>query len=173
MERLIRKYQNSLLISGGGVILFGVWNIARICFIYFFAGDLLIDVAKSGVEDPTVIDDADMALVKLVLLIIILIVFFIDLIFRIYLGRCAAKEAKGEKKSCVYIVIAAIMLVIALQGDIVALATISESASKVETFFSAIVDISSCYALGDMIYSSLRLRYIMKKAEGKEVEYAG
>lgn len=174
MDRMIRKYQNALVISGRGVVLFGLWNIARLFISYFFAGDMLIRMLKDGIDDTSALDSIDDSVLKLSILIMIFVVFFVDLLIRIYVGKRAIARGKGQKSNNAYVVIAFILFAISLYGDLSGLMNISGHTEKADYIISTIVDLTSVYAWGDVVYSSIRLRILENKlSSGKVAENAG
>lgn len=160
MDKKKRKYQNTLIIAGRGIILFGVWNILKFLMMYFFAGDMLTDTIVA--YTPEIETEFIRNVVSIAFIVIALIYIAFDFLLRVYVGRCAKAAGRGEKTKKTYIVIASLMLVISLVSDIFGLFSITEGISVTDTIVSIVVDLTSCYILADLIWASVRLIQIEK-----------
>ena len=171
-ERLIRKYQNTLMVAGRGIVLLGLWNIAKV-FVFFLGGSdffLRLEISQELYQEITKMEGG-YKIVNVVFTCIMLLVLTVDLIFRIVIAKSAAAEANGQDKSCAYIVIAIIMLCIMCSGDTALAIEAKEGLMKVEYIISTVVEFTSVYALCDLINAAIRLRLLRKKCS--EAENAG
>lgn len=114
----LRKYESILVISGFGVIAFGLWSIIRAA-IYYFLNPLdllnyldeseLAEIMAMGQEDGVEFITENLATIVTVFIFIGLA---IDLLFRVYVGLSARRDGRRLKKSVLYIIIVWIMAII-------------------------------------------------------------
>ena len=157
MERQLRKCQSALLISGLGVVLFGAWSIAKFVLMIAYRSDLVPDLDISS-------NDVLLTVVFIVLGIVLLLP---DLFLRLYIFKCARLEAKGERKSYTYVVVACAMAAVLFISVITQIVLLIQADSfSVYTFIDDVVvwlvDTTSASAFIEVAVSSVR----MKKLQG-------
>ncbi len=148
LERRERKYGNSLVVSGSGVIIFGVWSVLKI-FEEIIIGDVeFFDLVTAGNADVPKLR----AIMPVVFAIIIMAVLFIH--YRV--GRAAILVGREKKKKFLYLIIAALMFfsTVADFGRFFAseVELIRQDDTTIAAFF---VDVAFCFALFDMFVSSI------------------
>lgn len=89
MERNLRKYQNTLVISGTALIIFGVWSIMKAAFL------LMIPNTSMTTLFPDLKGAARTA-AQHTAIAAIFIALAVNLILRIYLGRTAIRKGRGD-----------------------------------------------------------------------------
>ena len=114
----LRKNESLLVISGFGVIAFGLWSIIRAA-IYYFLNPLdlldyleaseLAEIMAMGREDGVEFITENLATIVTVFIFIALA---IDLIFRVYVGMSARRDGRRLKKSILYIIVVWIMAIV-------------------------------------------------------------
>ncbi len=160
LERLFRKYNNNLVISGMGIIFFGLWAVLKVLTLTFLNEyDIPLYNDYSG-NDRIVF----FVVFFIVLFLVSALVFFIHY----YVGHSAIVTGLLKKKKRFYLIIAFLLLTITIFGlpyyfRVIADSTeaLSNNASDA-TIASMLVDIAFCVALFDLMYSSFRLRQIKK-----------
>ena len=190
----LRKYENILVISGFGVIAFGLWSIIRAA-IYYFLNPLdlanyleeseLTEIMAMGREDGVEFITENLATIVTV---VIFIGLAIDLLFRVYVGLSARKDGRRLKKSVLYIIIVWIMAIIMFAGicstfaDFIkpivdafsdnADAAFQETAKNGDqaASVSIIVDITSFLVLLEVGISSVMVRRLRKQLGIKPVK---
>lgn len=131
----LRQYESILVISGYGVIAFGMWSIVRAA-IYYFLNPLVVtdyikeaDLAKimnlGDEEGLQIITDN----LQLIITVGILLLLGFDLLMRLYIGLSARKDGRGFKKSWLYIAVAWFM----------AISLFNNIATTIDDFFNPII----------------------------------
>ena len=156
MEKELRKHKINLGISGAAVIVFGVWTIVKI-LIYFFASteDFFSLFGAMQILDP-----AERAITITIFIVLVLI----DLGLRLFIGLSARAESKGKKKSVVYLIFAALMIL----GSVflnVFFASDLFTGSILDGIISIILECTSVLAFVEVIVSSVGIRRTIKKLD--------
>ena len=141
------------MISGLGVILFGVWSIVKIILTVVYRPDLI-----TGSSDAA--DAASPAVAVLVLFIFFLVP---DLLLRMYVGLSARAEARGRKKGYGYVVVAWIMAAVLVAIIIFGTVAFIQSGTVdpgtiVDEAVVWLVDITSASALVEVAVSAMRVK---------------
>lgn len=174
---LYRRCARNMVISGGALILFGVWSVVkaafyfslnRVDFLSLADPEYSISLAQQG--------DQVYSTENFIFLLIILILLGIDIPIRFYIGHSAVRDARGiKKKSVVYIVLAILMgirmIMEAARGFFrFSSSEIPEEVARGVTT-SAVINLTSIMALFVLIVSSIRLRTLRRKMkeEGKQI----
>ena len=161
IEKRMRKYQSSLMVSGSGVIALTLWEALK-TFVFFTlnAGQVITIIAK----------ETNMNIKLIWVLYSLAVAVFVLLLsgFRFYVGFSANAEARGKKKSKFYLIVATIMIMLLL-GSIknYSRAFFLESAREhtdttVATF---LLDCFSLVALIEMLVSSILVRSCRKERD--------
>lgn len=162
METKLRKYTDDLRISAYGVILFGIWSVLK-CIMYFTMDTGIFELLFNDSIDPS---ETNLTIV------VTYMVLGLDLLLRLIVGIAAIKESKGVKKSMAYIVVSAIMFVfygvvlVYSFADIFKYTNVPFIIDQLVTF---LVDATSLYAMGDMIFSGCKVKSLRKMAEKEEM----
>ena len=101
-EIKLRKYKNTLSITGMGVIIFGMWNFIKLLLYCFFKFDYIEEILEMKLEGGA----------KVVFIVFLTIFFILDIIFRTYIGKNAIKESRGIKKGYLYIVFTILIIAV-------------------------------------------------------------
>lgn len=160
-DNKIRKYQNTLVVAGNGVILFGLWNIVKCIMMFLFTDDRI----WAAIEELE-IEVADSRLIYYILIVIVSILLLVEMILRVYVGRSAIKEGKGKQGKKGYLIVAVVFGIALLANDVATFWAMSLETLELDTIMSAIVDLTSCYAVFDLVYSAIRLRLWQKGGAG-------
>ena len=160
MLREKRRCESTLMIAGNGILFFTIWNIIKMN-LYFLVGknyirELLPELffALSDSEE----------FAFMIAYIGMMIALFFNAIFQIYVGLSARAEAKGKKKTDLYIVVSCILWLSILPEVKRCLTQLPSNTIYIgDQVATALVDISLMIALTDLIYSAMKLRSIKKK----------
>ena len=167
VETKIRKYRDNMRISAYGTFLFGAWNILK-CVLYLLMDKGYFNALYEMYDYPEEIWGLAMAL--------IFILLGIDLLLRLLVSFAAIKESKGKKKGCGYVIFGVILLIIVyipmLCADVYTTVQIDDVAMLIDSIVATIVDITSVYALFDLLYCSIRFK-ILSKQYAKLAERGG
>ena len=158
MEAEIRKHQDTLRCSGYAVILFGAWSIIRMVMLRII-DPLKLDsmLTAAGMES-----DVDLETIAFVSLLVLLA---FDLLFRLYVGRSAIKEGRGEEKGLFYVILAAGYAGVSVWSDLFYLAGCLFGDNSLKMVGMVIIDLSTCGAMIEIVISSLRLRKLRRGGE--------
>ena len=163
----LRKKENTLVVIGSGVILFGVWSIVKaLLYTVSDRAEFLEEIYDNGLGTAGVV--FSIAVVGLVLLA--------DLGLRFYVGRSAIAEGRGHKKSALYLVLAGLMagasvimllMVIFIPGDI--------AEGILDRIVSVVVEGTSLVMVCEMIWAGICVRRERAREEtaGSESPDAG
>lgn len=165
IETKLRKYRYNITISAYGTVVLGVWNILKYVLYLvldtaFF--DRMIETFNYSYDDERSI------------IVICFILLAIDLLARLLISRSAIQEIKGSRKEngkkqgSAYIVFGIIVAVSYITMDISNLSFIAQITDwdlLVDQIVTTLVDITSIYALCDLIYCVFRFRILSHKLE--------
>ena len=162
-EAKIRKSQNILICSGQAVILFGIWSIIRMFLLIYLDPLQFEEMVRYSSDIPHNVFRAFIyAGVGTALLA--------DLILRLFMGLSAIREGKsGIPGKRFYLIVVSLYLALSLFADGYSILSSFGERFDIRTLASAIIDISSCTALAEIIVSSEKLR----EATGKTKRTGG
>ena len=162
-EAKIRKSQNILICSGQAVILFGIWSIIRMFLLIYLDPLQFEEMIRYSSDIPhNVFRAFILAGVGTALLA--------DLILRLFMGLSAIREGKsGIPGKRFYLIVVSLYLALSLFADGYSILSSFGERFDIGTLASAIIDISSCTALAEIIVSSEKLR----EATGKIKQTGG
>lgn len=174
MQRQLRRWQNTLVISGMAVVLFGVWSVIKVV-LYFTIGqselkkmmkwDTLGWDTLEGIIDPAVAE----VLVLCFVFFFMIVACAIALAVRIYIGRSARAEGMGRKKGRVYLVVAAVVMLYDIFSVFSGVNVLrAANASVLDTVVSMLVDATSAFNLGEMIVAAVWVKRLTKELSGQE-----
>ena len=168
-----RRCARNVIISGGAVIMFGLWGLLKSVFYYSLNRIDLVNLLAPELSESLRGQGAQVyRIVNTILFFMFLLIVNLGLPIRIYIGRSAAADARGvKKKSVIYIVLSALIGILLVAGfirsfDAVPISDIPEevirgmSPSDVINLTSA----ASCFVL---TWYAIRLR-IMRRELDKE-----
>ena len=168
-----RRCARNLIISGGAVIMFGLWGLLKSVFYYSLNRIDLVNLLAPELSESLRGQGAQVyRIVNTIFFFMFLLIVNLGLPIRIYIGRSAAADARGvKKKSVIYIVLSALIGILLVAGfirsfDAVPISDIPEevirgmSPSDVINLTSA----ASCFVL---TWYAIRLR-IMRRELDKE-----
>ena len=155
-EQLLRS-QNNLVISGLGVIVLGAWT--------FLKGIMLIVVGST--ETIAAFSTLRQKIVFIIILIFIAILLIGgSFLIRIYIGRAAAAEARGESRGNKYIILSVFLAVFNCAAIIVNIINLPNTGRALpESVAVLLVDISMVYNLLSVAYSAVKYRKLVKVQE--------
>lgn len=157
-EVKLRRYRNLLVISGTGVIAFGVWSVVKAILFMTLTPDPL------QLSEMTDVSAFELPFVKMMIYIVLAVILAVDLSLRLYIGLSARAEGNGKKKRIVYVVVAAIILLLSLWSIITSF-HLSEYDSLLDMIVSFFVELTSAAAFFEVIYASCMVRRLQKKAK--------
>ena len=146
----LRKYESILVISGLGVVAFGLWSIIRAAIYYFlnpldirdyFSDEDLAEMAADGDANGISFFTDNMDVVMTTFIFAIMV---IDLLLRIYIGLSARAYGRGRRRRGFFIVVAWILAILTLTGV----------AFSIYDFFKPIIDTIQTKDVGALDWSA-------------------
>jgi hypothetical protein len=161
MEAKIRRERETLFMSSLAVILFFVWGSAKVLFSYIMDPVTWLQYV-SGSDDPAITQGKTTAIIAAYILV--------NLIFRLCIGLPAIKECRQNSsgKRFVYIIHAVICLVmdvLTFRSAVILPIESGEYTTIIGPLAMIVIEITSCYAIVQLIISSLKLKYLRHKAK--------
>lgn len=151
----ILKIQDTLYAAGGGVIAFCVWSfIKTFLFLSFMDADTVRRLI--GIEDDSL---------AFTVYVVTVIVVIVDLLIRVYIGRSARAEGRGEKRGSFYLVMAVVAAIANASSLIGIMFGTSFVLSPLSAIVSIAIEATAIAALILVVVSSIRLRS-MARTEG-------
>lgn len=157
---LQRKYSNRLKMAGRAIIIFGLWSSLQVLILFFLNQESLLTLIYEALKEEGV----DNSALYTILIIVAILVLGIPFLINLYMGLSAMSEAKGKKKTPVYLVICVLSFIVSFVSIFM-----SDLSDYLElAIASLVVDVTFCIACIDVVYSAIRLRRCKKQAK-KEV----
>ena len=153
METKLRKYRDTLSITGMGVIVFGVWMVIKFILSTVFMDDYL---AKNGI----VLSDR---MSEIVYYVFITVLLAVSVALRVKVGSDAIKEGKGKKRGIFYIFVAAFIYV---PASVYSLYTgFSDMSDVFDSVTGMFVELTSLITTLEMLVSAIRVKKLEKEME--------
>ena len=164
----LRKHENNLVIAGMGVMIFGLWNVAKFFSILFLNKNLLIGEIQNEVAQTTETANVQVSgnFVFGLLLLASAAMMSVNVFFRLFIGFSAISVGKNGRKRFLYIPLAIIYAIICLLDSVVEFYSnfifsydgpdalqITESPTV-----SIIIEITSTILFIELIVHSIRIR---------------
>lgn len=161
----IRKYQNTLIVVGTGIIFFGVWTVVKMLGSFFILKEetvaALRKISRVGVDELS--DDA----LFYISLVAVMIIMLVILAIRAYVGMSAISEGRGNKRHGPYLLLAVIMII---SGVISFIANFFRTAPETSmgafsadtTISGIIIELTSVIMLTEMMVSAVRIRKLKR-----------
>lgn len=154
-EVKLRRFENLLVLSGSGVIIFGLWSCVKAVLGMIFKTDDIVE-AFGG--------DVFVRFLVIFIYIVIGIFLLIDLGLRVFIGLSARREGLGKKKSFVYVIFA-ILLTIASSYSTVdtIISEFQSTETLLEMLVTVFVEITSLIVMIEMIVSAFVVKKLRKE----------
>ena len=158
----LRRYRKNIELNGKAMLLVGSWTVVKYFMIICFSDKTIMDLM--GVTEEELEEYGAFVTVTFFLIMGIIVLMYI------YLGRRAIKYAKGKSKRLFFLVFAALFLILTVLGLPGYFIEIKEDLTQIDTILAALfVDITTCFALGDMIYAAIQVKRLSKGTVLSEV----
>ena len=153
METELRRTQISIHTLGTGIILFGAWSLLR-ALLYLWT--------SQGLELDGEFTAAGLVFVKVLSYFMIGLVLLGDLWLRVYIGRCAAEEARRDVRKKTYLVLSAVILLINVAATVFSLYALftdfSDEQPTLYNVISLLLDLFSTVILAELLVTVRRIR---------------
>ena len=151
MERELRRYEKSLIITGLGTMVLTVWSILKtVLFIELDADRFDAFIAEMvGAEYN-----------RSIIMFVMFFFMTFDLIFRLIVGLKARREGHGRRCGYFYLVLDAIFIL----GNLISISAYFTSGSYGTGLSSTLVfELTSLYTGIDLMYSDINVKILRKK----------
>ncbi len=163
-KALLRRHRDTLYIAGTGTMVLGLWSMAE-GGLSMLATSSLQEGMLTGWQKgmSTGWEQTISSTWSIVATLVILIVL---MLIQIYVGMCARRESRGERRGSFYLVLAGVFVVldVILVGAIIVLAAQSQLPVD-ETVVYLIVSFLSAFSDLQLIVSCLRARHLSAALE--------
>ena len=165
----IRKYQNTLIVVGTGIILFGAWTVVKVLGSFFMLREETVAAMRKLSGEA--IDELPDSVVFYITLAVVLLIMLISLAVRSYVGLSAISEGRGRKRRRLYLPLAVIMIISGIMSFVTSFFVVNgENAlgalSQDTTLSGLIIELTSIVMLTEMVVSAVRIRKL-KHADKK------
>ena len=151
------------------VIIFGAWGVLKTVFNTVLRWDYYLGIPRT---DSKILQD----LFMIALIAILAIATLIEMRIRIYIGRSAIRESRGEKGRNGYLVLSVLLIFFYLFVFAGLMFPSSEGgeASMSREIMYVVMDVTSMFVSIAMIVSAIKVRRLSRQiAEAEEAEKAG
>ena len=169
----MRKSQNTLIITGMGVLLFGIWNVIKTMGIIFLNRAVVIQALKDQLEltSEDLVDMTDNILFFVFLFIMALYLSF-GVITRTIVGFSAISEGKKYRHRKLYLVVC-FLLIFGSMSDIVntllyyndETLDLFNLEAENSAIVSIIIEITSIIIIIEMLVAAFRVRYFQNNLQ--------
>lgn len=171
----IRKCQNTLIVVGAGIILFGIWTMVKTMGMLFLLRDETIAAFRNSVADIAGVSDET---IFRAMVAITLIAAAAVLAVRAYIGLSAISEGRGRKRSMIYLLLTGILIISGISSLVTDFFSMSEpeqlgAFTNDQSFSAAIIEATSLIMMTQMLVSSLKIRKLAhRKGRDRDSENA-
>ena len=162
LERLLRRKQNMLVNSGGGVILLGLWSIIK--------GLLTVYLQFDDIVEPQMLTELgeNAVFLKPIMIVMSFIGLGFVLLLRLFVGLNAYREGRGRRFRRTYPFFAIILFLLGLIGFILELRVLfSSDSAKDTTLATLLLDLASLFILFQTLAAVFSVRRL-QKAKGEQ-----
>lgn len=160
MEKDLIKHQNMLVDAGTGVLLFAIWNVAK---VNLYLGLSLFPIEEVYEVAAQYEINAQFFLILIVAIIAVILLFQLGI--RMFIGLAAIAEGKGKPKGWNYLLLAVFLLLTDLQTYWQAFDVDRIMAGEeisVDMIASLCMEAVSMYILVELIISGFRVKKLKK-----------
>lgn len=163
MERKLRKQQSLLVDAGTGVILFGIWGVAKIN-LYLGLSPIFLEALHIMAQEIEI----DEKIIAAILWILVAMWLVMEMGVRLYVGISAMAEGRGKKKGYLYLVVAASLLGVTLsQGwSTFGPEALAKSGINMSLILSFCMELVSVYVILELLIAGIRVKRLKKLLKG-------
>ena len=154
---VIRRYKKNIEISAAALVIIGVWSVLK-DFITVMMG-------VRSLQEILQVSDAQIEAHRSAYIVSMIITYLLFMLLYLYISRSAFNYANGRKKKKTFMFIAAALGILTLTG-IPYYFTSRDVSKNIDMIIASImVDLSTCFLIFDMLYSSVRMKRLMMVRE--------
>ena len=156
----LRRNQDTLVIIGSGVIVFGIWSIIRTFLTQLFGADPILEIDADSGSFERVIGYIGAG-----------IVLAVELGIRLYIGLSARAEGMGKPRGRGYLMLSWLLLIGDLLLILLGILSYVEKALgegiNAQDVISVLIEITNAVILAQLITASRRVKRIVKHLAGE------
>ena len=171
----LRRYRDSLAISGGMVIVMSIWDIIKLFIGFFLGEDTIEELVEAVINDSgsLVIGDEYESVVRIVLWVTILLILLlfsaVIFLYHLYIGLNAYRVGRQtvKKRKRLYILLTFLSTIFAgllIMSNLLILINATDASGNVDFAF-LIMEVTAFINYIFILYSVYKIR-ILEKAEG-------
>ena len=153
MEIKIRRLENNMMTLGAGIIAFSVWSLLKYAMTFF--SDLSYTEELVGAA-------------RAVFIAIIVFVSLADVLLHLYIGVSARSEGKGKKKTPLYLILTAAVILVYVVAIVLEVYLLFTSENYFTMVVTLLVDVTSVIIFIELFVSGVQLRRIRRLNTQKE-----
>lgn len=148
MNKDLYRYQNTLVIIGTGVMVFGIWSVVR-TLMYLFLNHQYLQLLK---------ETSDYGINPVGLQLPLIVILAIDLSLRLFSGKCARSFGKEGTKFTACIVSAIVLIIIGAMSILRMLASFPLEEGVLDNVITLFIDVTSLVLLIEMLVSAVNAK---------------
>lgn len=179
LDKMLRRYENTLVILGTGVIMYGLWSVAKTVFLLLQEARNLRASGALSLAGAQLQGGPEMARLVtvsgwVVFWVIAVVMIGIDIALRLYVGLSARAEGFGTKKrGSGYLVVAGLMAVLSFATAVYTILHIPSGLNDLENnIVTMIVEVTSVIILVEMIRAAWKVKKLRKEKQLRNAESA-
>lgn len=153
MEVKTRRLENNVITLGTGIIAFSIWALLKYAMTFF--------------SDLSYADEMS-AGARVIFFASVIVISLTDVLFHFYIGVSARSEGKGKKKTPLYLVLSALIIMVYLLGIAFEIYLLFFSKNYFTLFVTTLVDVTSTIIFIEMFVYAVQLRGIRRQKRKKE-----
>ncbi len=165
-----RRAQDTLIIVGSGVILFGIWTVLKSIGMLFITREELMEQIREAIDAQHL--PVNERLVMVIALVMIGLFLLAGILIRVIIGTSAIAAGRNRKHGAAYIPLTILMILtsmLSIGGGLGSFfISVKEETAGDSSLSGIIIEITSIIMLIEMLVSAARLRKYRKKAEKLE-----
>lgn len=180
-KREIRKYKDTLIVVGMGVVAFGLWSFIKTLAYTVFEKNEIMEIIYENTATMEDVSPEGIRMINIFIFVFLCVVLFgliaADILLRIYIAKNARAEAFGTKmkKKNTYLVIAGIMALVSFFSMVYAPIYIiggegTDADSYLDMIANVLVEATSFITLMELIFSAVKIRQLRSVLKQRGLE---
>ncbi len=153
MEVKTRRLENNVITLGTGIIAFSIWALLKYAMTFF--------------SDLSYADEMSVG-ARVIFFASVIVISLTDVLFHFYIGVSARSEGKGKKKSPLYLVLTAFIIMVYLVAIVFEIYFLLQEKNLFSIFVTTLVDVTSTVIFIEMFVYAVQLRRIRRQKRKKE-----
>lgn len=164
----LRKYEHNLILVAMGILIFGLWNLAKSLGIIFLNRSVFIDMIRESIADTDVA--ANEGLIFIILVLIVALLLSVGLIARLFIGLSAISVGRYKRRKTLYLPVTILYILasvveIYMDFDYYFLNSSETIALEISDspLVSMMIEVTSVIMMVELVVYSVRIRRLRAK----------